>query len=59
MHMAISTTALDPGRHVYVIILFSCFINCCTYQIIYANIRAINTGIEFMCWLSDDNQWWF
>jgi len=32
MHMVISTTTLDPDRHVYVIILLSCFINCCTYK---------------------------
>jgi len=42
MHMAISTTTLDPARHVYVIILFSCSIYCCTYQIIYVDIHIIN-----------------
>jgi len=57
--MVITTTTLDPVRHVYVIILFSCFINFCTYQIIYVNIHIINTGMEFMSRLSDDNWWWF
>jgi hypothetical protein len=37
--MVTNTTTLDPGRHVYVIILFSCSVNFCTFHIIYVNIH--------------------
>jgi hypothetical protein len=37
--MVINTTALDAGRHVYVIILFSCSVNFWTQQIICVNVH--------------------